>query len=1139
MILRENDQALNLSDAAEPTSTNTVGAAICIGRMIAAFAVVVILAGTVSPPGPSSTAPSPRNAVDNSTHQRLGLASSCIANAIGLEIGVNDSEYERDLSGRSHDSPAFAKPEAPRLRSAPVRPHGMPENADGPEELQVVTNKVLEAEGPFAASTDAEGLRPDLPAGLVTHLTGLPLEGFPAESPFQTSRPSWAVDMSPEERERLRVWLAAFYGVSANPLNTCVPLAPHYKFVAVGMAVSIKVSEGVAEFTYDPRASTAVSSIDQLVDVLSTWRRQPITVELSVDGGEKEYITVEGWLRPEFIHLAITKRPWKERVGRNPMHLARGKRGNAEHGCQFGVIPLDIDLAGGDHAAREDGLRLPEPAELQQILKASELPWGSTMLSAGGAYPYLRLAEPLNFEHDAERCKEILIGVQREISNASKARGIHVDEAFTSGVSLCRVPFSIQTKYVWKGKPVSPLECPDLAHHPCVAVDRLEERRELGRSQRIKRKRAAHEDRIRRHGNDVPPRIARHLNVFAKENEYCRILVFRDCPICGRGGDTAHISEETWRLTCKRATCAAGGGLPYKEWIRLLPKEARGDLLAHIKSDIAWQRIVEHSPLGLEGPPTHSVTAYREGRAVVQRELERHHRLGGGQKAVRGASSRMLLLGADCGAGKTQGAVSASGRIPISYSAHQYTLLDEFGLMGHRPYQIQGLQKGCTINGLGGTATPRGVSRNYLCSDDKDRCPHLAKCLAQPRIESGKTPTCVHAALPTVGFGAVVRDGQVLYGDDAGQNIAANHLSVIDEVPELWNESVCTLKNVDEAFALEHFNGYRSLVRGEPLTEAEDAICRLSVLYLLLARLSEAMGLEAAKGRIDYALTWNADRVGEVVHKLGQDLDGDENFKDWRSLFRLGKVQDLTEWSGERLCIPPQRGWTYFGGKHDRRTKEHVRQIIPQCIVDACRAVAAVLEGEEGDSRKLVARYEDGEAYLAVLKLNSLTLPGSTGVAIMTAGAQLLTRLLPAVFPNRERRVVNVALEQQSLTKRVLLATSSLKRGAASRAFGEEGRQGSESEPAESSVESSGNASRYRQNYLSSLGRAMDEAANQVRMLRAEGVFSSDQPQRTLLVAFEPVVRWLIESKEGATWLRRNTPRELEIEPGEPWHADT
>ena len=70
---------------------------------------------------------------------------------------------------------------------------------------------------------------------------------------------------------------------------------------------------------------------------------------------------------------------------------------------------------------------------------------------------------------------------------------------------------------------------------------------------------------------------------------------------------------------------------------------------------------------------------------------------------------------------------------------------------------------------LGEIAASRGVSRRYLCSSKRDPCSFLPKCPAQPRIETDKTPTCVHAAIPTVGFGAVVKDGQILYGDDVGE----------------------------------------------------------------------------------------------------------------------------------------------------------------------------------------------------------------------------------------------------------------------------------------------------------------------------------------------------------------------------------
>ena len=570
--------------------------------------------------------------------------------------------------------------------------------------------------------------------------------------------------------------------------------------------------------------------------------------------------------------------------------------------------------------------------------------------------------------------------------------------------------------------------------------------------------------------------------------------------------------------------------MEHDRWLRLLSDDARRAIRKHVLVDDAWKHITAHPPLVLREAPAHRVRDHRDGSAAVQFEIESKHEYGHRPGGKRNSPILMLLIGAECGTGKTLGATKASRSIDIAYTAPQYSHLDAF--FGHRPYQIQGMQKGCRIMGLGLPATERGVRRNYLCWSENDRCPLLAKCPAQPRIKSKQTPTFTHASLPTAASGAVVEDGVILRGEDVGKPIGAGCALVIDEAPDFWSESTCTAEDIRTAIELKGFIDSPSRARGEPFREYEDAMCRIAFLVRLSMALSAVMSEEPHAVDGSYATTWPADRVGPIVEALVAELEVEPIYVGLRALFRTGMVPDPTKMNGERLCIPQQRQWTASISGAERRSREHVEELIPSVVIDACRAVAHVLEdGGKGDT-SLVATLDGEEVTLRVMKLNPMALPGATCSVVMSAGMAMLARLLPAVFPQRDIEVVSIEREQRSATKRTLLATAALGRKSARRAFGSS--TGSMAGPPASGSTGRRRLSKAQLSYLGTLRRAIYEASLRVARVTDSGELHQVR-QRALLVVFEPICQWLLDTQEGQAWLGANTPENLCFTPGEPW----
>ena len=267
----------------------------------------------------------------------------------------------------------------------------------------------------------------------------------PSEPPWQVERPSWAEDATEAQGVQIRRWLAWFYGLKDSPNRPSVPLARPYCFRVAAPRFEVAVDSTSARMTWLPTATAEFQDIEACAQRLAEWRREECTVSLQVHGAKGEGVPLQCWQRPEFITLALSR----VQSARGPStQLSRGVRGDSNLAGQFGVIPIDIDLAGGIHAERDDGLRLPEPHEVDSLLEASGLPWGYQMPSAGGLYAYLKLSEPVVFADDPIRAVEIIQGAQQRVIDEARKRGIHVDLAYTSANSLCRVPHTYQSKYL-------------------------------------------------------------------------------------------------------------------------------------------------------------------------------------------------------------------------------------------------------------------------------------------------------------------------------------------------------------------------------------------------------------------------------------------------------------------------------------------------------------------------------------------------------------------------------------------------------------------------------------------------------------------------------------------------------------------
>ncbi len=276
---------------------------------------------------------------------------------------------------------------------------------------------------------------------------GLDLLGCPSEPPWQAERPSWARDATEAQRVQIRCWLAWFYGLEDSPYRPSVPLARPYCFRVAAPQVEVAVDSTIARMTSLPKATAEFQDIATCTNRLAEWRREKCLVSLQVHGAEAEVVKLECWRRPEFVTLALSRM----QNARGPStQLTRGVRGNSDLAGQFGAIPIDLDLADGIHAERDDGLRLPELHEVDSLLEASGLPWGYQMRSAGGLYAYLKLSEPVVFADDPIRAVEIIKGAQQRVVDEARKQGIHVDLAYTSATSLCRVPHTYQSKYLWR-----------------------------------------------------------------------------------------------------------------------------------------------------------------------------------------------------------------------------------------------------------------------------------------------------------------------------------------------------------------------------------------------------------------------------------------------------------------------------------------------------------------------------------------------------------------------------------------------------------------------------------------------------------------------------------------------------------------
>ena len=392
-------------------------------------------------------------------------------------------------------------------------------------------------------------MRAPLPEVLIVHLAGLELVDFPAEPPWQRPRPSWGRGLDAHDIDRLVTWFAWFYGLPdpwKTPLGPHGPMDPNWSFTAVAQTIVIRVRDGKAIFDFRPSSVEQFSSLRAMAESFGGCKRQRMLV--GVDRGKQgiHWIEIEGWVRPEFVCLAMTRFKTKN-WGRG---YWLGKRGPSEMCKQISVIPVDLDCRGGRHAEDRNGLRLAERSEASMVFGLSALPWGTELASLGGLYRYLKLREPISVEDDPVAARELLMAAQREIAEAAKEIGIRVDQAFTSGTSLCRVPLTVPMKYALRGD-VRQLGYPDLQHDVLIDREVLEPLRSLVRSSSTRRDRRAHGARLRRQGGEVPAAVAEHLDVRLKDGTAGRIYVLRTCPACGRDGYVAHIGEWNWRLTCK------------------------------------------------------------------------------------------------------------------------------------------------------------------------------------------------------------------------------------------------------------------------------------------------------------------------------------------------------------------------------------------------------------------------------------------------------------------------------------------------------------------------------------------------------------------------------------------------------------
>jgi hypothetical protein len=679
------------------------------------------------------------------------------------------------------------------------------------------------------------------------------------------------------------------------------------------------------------------------------------------------------------------------------------------------------------------------------------------------------------------------------------------------------------------------LQCPDLTESRPVDMEVLEKLRVLVRESSTDQRIQAHRKRLRRSGDKVVSCIQEALSVVVKHQPYGRIFLLGTCPICERSERTAHINENGWRLKCKRESCRAIDGVSFEEWSKNLGLDVRSKLRALIAEDRALSRMEANPPPRMPGEPDYRVSGYEEGSKVIAEDLVRFHAEGLELKRSSGREvRRVLFVGAGCGTGKTLAATRIASSIPIAYSTLQYSLLDEF--KGGRPYQVQGVHKGCTVDGLGAVAAARGVSRSFLCHRAGKECSSLAICLAQPRIESGGTPCFVTPALPSVAFGAVVKDGTLLPKAERGEPIAPGRLVVIDEAPTPFEEVICTANQVAKAQAEGVFSNQSSRARGLPHTEAGDAVIRLSFLEEFLNRASRSSRRpNGASFHNGGALT--KEETARELEFVLRELAEEDEWKDARSLFRLEMVPDLTKPSGERPCIPEQSDWTVYEMPLGHQDPQQVRKLVPRAVIDTCRSIARALDGNDSSDHKLVFSSAHG-GQLITLRRRELWLPGATGTVIMTAGLAVHARLFRALNPSVETRVLWIELVPQSKVSRVLFLSSAFLRTRSQTAFAAEAESGAERQKGVNAHRTEGSRrSKAQTDFLGSLARVLRETASRAVDAQARGELPQG-PLRTLIVAQQEVVAWLADTADGKSWLQQHLPAPLSVQAGNPWDPD-